>query len=772
MSNTAADIEALRETLREHNYRYYTLDDPSVPDAEYDRLMQRLRELEAQHPELVSADSPTQRVGGEPLAGFAQVRHELPMLSLGNAFSTGEMADFERRVQDRLKSGDTIEYACEPKLDGIAVSLLYRDGQLERAASRGDGSTGEDITHNVRTVHSVPLRLRGKVWPTLLEVRGEVYMSRKGFEAMNQKAREQDEKLFVNPRNAAAGTLRQLDPRIAAARPLEICAYGVGRIEGGDLPERSDFPNWLRGLRRIVLGGEGDGLRHSEVMDWLRELGLPTSAESKVVQGMDGCEDYYESLAQRRDRLDHDIDGIVYKVNDLALQERLGFVSRAPRWAIARKFPAQEEITRLLAVEFQVGRTGAVTPVARLEPVFVGGVTVSNATLHNADEIKRLKVKVGDRIIVRRAGDVIPQVVAVVPEEAAGDASATKRIVFPKKCPICGSPLVKEEDKAVIRCSGGLVCKAQQKESIRHFASRRAMDIEGLGDKLVEQLVDGGLVSSVADIYNLRAEQLANLERMGDKSAQNLVQAIEKSQDTTLPRFIFALGIREVGESTARNLAQHFSQKATQDGDGAIGTSGADEANGASGGDEASGASKAAKVNESGGAGGAGKANKASKESGDTQYLASWYALAGASEEELLEVADVGPVVAENLRQFFASADSMAVVDALLKPPDKGGAGVHWPAPESAPVAASLPLDGQTWVVTGTLESMSRDEAKAVLQGLGAKAAGSVSAKTHCVVAGPGAGSKLAKAEALGIEVIDEATFLTRLESWGVKDET
>ena len=423
MGKTASEIDALRDILREHNHRYYVLDDPSVPDAEYDRLMRRLQKLEAQHPELVSADSPTQRVGGEPLPGFIKVRHELPMLSLGNAFSADEMADFERRLQDRLKSEDAIEYVCEPKLDGIAVSLLYRDGHLERAATRGDGSTGEDITHNVRTVHSVPLRLRGDAYPPLLEVRGEIYLSRKGFETMNQQAREQGEKLFVNPRNAAAGTLRQLDPRIAAGRPLEICAYGIGRIEGGGLPVRSDFPNWLRGLRQLVLGKKGDDLRHSEIIDWLRELGLPTSAKVEVVQGMEKCNKYYESLAKKRDSLDYDIDGIVYKVNALTLQEQLGFVSRAPRWAIARKFPAQEEVTRLLAVEFQVGRTGAVTPVARLEPVFVGGVTVSNATLHNADEIKRLKVKVGDRVTVRRAGDVIPKVVSVVPDEPSSSGA-------------------------------------------------------------------------------------------------------------------------------------------------------------------------------------------------------------------------------------------------------------------------------------------------------------------------------------------------------------
>jgi DNA ligase (NAD+) len=667
------EVQSLRERLENWNYQYYVLDDPTVPDAEYDRCMERLRELEREHPELVRPDSPSQRVGGTPLDKFSQVTHEVPMLSLDNAFSEQEMVDFNRRLLDRL--GDVeeeLEFACEPKLDGIAVSLLYRDGLLERGATRGDGTTGEDITQNVRTIPSIPLRLRGQDFPSLLEVRGEIYMPKAGFEAMNQRAREQGEKTFVNPRNAAAGSLRQLDARITASRPLEMCCYGVGRAEGGDLPDR-----------------------HAEVLACLQVWGLRTNTESRVVRGIDACHAYYEELALKRAELPYDIDGIVFKVNEFALQQRLGFVSRAPRWAIARKFPAQEEMTRLLDVEFQVGRTGAITPVARLEPVFVGGVTVSNATLHNADEIERLGVMVGDTVIVRRAGDVIPQVVSVVAERRPRDARA---VAFPEHCPVCGSVVEREADEAVMRCMGGLVCAAQQKAAIKHFASRRAMDIEGLGDKLVEQLVDEGLVENVAGLYHLERERLLALERMCEKSADNLLTAMERSKHTTLPRFIFALGIREVGEATALNLARHFG---------------------------------------------------------------SWEALASATEEQLLAVADVGPVVADHLAQFFDSASSIAVVEKLRK------AGVEWPDLDVA-MAEELPLAGQTWVVTGKLEAMGRDEAKAHLQQLGAKVAGSVSAKTHCVVAGPGAGSKLAKATDLGIEVIDEAALLALLAEHGV----
>ncbi len=663
---------SLRERLDSWNYQYYVLDQPTVPDAEYDRCMRRLAELESAHPALVRPDSPTQRVGGVPLDRFRQVTHEVPMLSLDNAFNEQDMLDFNRRLQDRIgNSKEPLEFACEPKLDGIAVSLLYRGGLLERAATRGDGSTGEDITQNVRTIPSIPLRLRGVGYPDVLEVRGEIYMPRAGFEQLNARAREQGEKTFVNPRNAAAGSLRQLDARITAQRPLEMCCYSVGQVTGGALPSR-----------------------HATVLECLQQWGLRINGESRVVQGIEACDDYYRELAQRRDALPYDIDGIVFKVNDLALQQQLGFVSRAPRWAIARKFPAQEEMTRLLDVEFQVGRTGAITPVARLEPVFVGGVTVSNATLHNSDEIERLGVLLGDTVIVRRAGDVIPQVVSVVLEQRPVDARV---ITFPQSCPVCGSPLERAEEEAVVRCMGGLVCAAQQKAAIRHFASRRAMDIDGLGDKLVEQLVDEGLVENVAGLYRVQREQLLALERMGEKSADNLLAALEASKQTTLPRFIFALGIREVGEATALSLARHFG---------------------------------------------------------------SWERLAEASEERLLEVNDVGPVVADHLRQFFDSASSMAVVVALR------AAGVSWP--DMAEAEGDLPLRGQTWVVTGKLEQLGRDDARAHLQALGAKVAGSVSAKTTCVVAGPGAGSKLGKAQELGVEVVDEAAFIALLTAHGI----
>ena len=669
----AEEAEALRQRLDDWNYQYYVLDDPTVPDAEYDRCMARLRELEQAYPQLQRADSPTQRVGGAPLDKFRQVAHEVPMLSLENAFDAGDMLEFNRRLLERLGEGEqVIEFSCEPKLDGIAVSLRYRDGLLERGATRGDGTTGEDITHNVRTIRSIPLHLRGKGYPAVLEVRGEIYMPRAGFEALNRRARERQEKTFVNPRNAAAGSLRQLDARITAERPLEMCCYGVGQIGGGELPGR-----------------------HAEVLERLRDWGFRVNPESRVVQGIEACDDYYEELAQRRQELPYDIDGIVFKVNDLELQQRLGFVSRAPRWAIARKFPAQEEMTRLLDVEFQVGRTGAITPVARLEPVFVGGVTVSNATLHNSDEIQRLGVMIGDTVIVRRAGDVIPQVVSVVAAERPADA---RPVSFPDRCPVCGSVVERAADEAVVRCMGGLVCAAQQKAAIRHFASRRAMDIEGLGDKLVEQLVDEGLVENVAGLFHLERGRLLELERMGEKSVDNLLAALEAAKRTTLPRFIFALGIREVGEATALNLARHFG---------------------------------------------------------------SWEKLAAANVEQLLEVADVGPVVADHLAQFFASSSSMAVVSALRQ------AGVCWPDLEVTP-AEALPLAGQTWVVTGKLEAMGRDEAKARLQSLGAKVAGSVSAKTHCVVAGPGAGSKLARAAELDVDVIDEAAFLDLLITHGV----
>lgn len=673
-TDSVQEIESLREKLDNWNHQYYVLDDPSVPDAEYDRCMQRLLQLEHQHPQLQRTDSPSQRVGGQPLQQFKQVTHEMPMLSLDNAFNQDDMQQFNRRLLDRLgEDAGPLEFACEPKLDGIAVSLLYRDGVLQRGATRGDGNTGEDITHNVRTIRSIPLRLRGETFPRLLEVRGEIYMPKAGFEKLNDRARVRGEKTFVNPRNAAAGSLRQLDARITAERPLEMCCYSVGLVEGGSLPDR-----------------------HASVLACLGNWGLKINRESAVVQGVEACNVYYDELALRRNSLPYDIDGIVFKVNELALQQRLGFVSRAPRWAVARKFPAQEEMTRLLDVEFQVGRTGAITPVARLEPVFVGGVTVSNATLHNSDEIDRLGIQIGDAVIVRRAGDVIPKVVSVVLDQRPADACP---IQFPTRCPVCQSAIEREQGEAAWRCMGGLVCGAQQKAAIKHFVSRRAMDIDGLGDKLVEQLVDGELVANVAQLYSLSKEQLLKLERMGEKSAENLLAALENSKQTTLPRFIFALGIREVGEATARNLAHHFG---------------------------------------------------------------SWPVLVSASEAQLLKVDDVGPVVADHLLQFFDSERSMAVVASLQ------AAGVGWPDIERLP-QQNLPLAEQIWVVTGKLEAFSRDDAKVHLQALGAKVAGSVSAKTTCLVAGPGAGSKLAKASELGIEVIDEDALLALLATHGIK---
>jgi len=668
----AQRVEQLRDTLNHYSYQYYVLDDPTVPDAEYDKLFQELKTLEQNNPEFIVADSPTQRVGAEPLSAFSSVRHEIPMLSLDNAFDDTDMADFIRRIQDRLKSDEQIEFACEPKLDGIAVSLIYRDGLLERGATRGDGQNGEDITQNVRTIKSIPLKLMGRDYPSLLEVRGEIYMTKAGFESINQQARESGGKVFVNPRNAAAGSLRVLDSTITAARPLELCAYSVGLVEGGHLPET-----------------------HTAVLEALNGWGLRINKHMATALGLEACLNYYRQLAAQRDTLSYDIDGIVFKVNNLELQRQLGFVSRAPRWAIAYKFAAQEQLTKLEDVEFQVGRTGAITPVARLAPVFVGGVTVSNATLHNRDEIERLGVMIGDTVIVRRAGDVIPQVVSVVVEQRPDSARA---IGFPEHCPVCGSPVDVLPGEAVARCSGGLVCPAQRKESIKHFASRKAMDIEGLGDKLVEALVDQGLIKGAEDIYRLTAEAVAGLERMGQKSAENLIAAIEQSKQTTLAKFIYALGIREVGEATSRNLVA------------ALGT---------------------------------------------------LEAIGSADSDQLQAIPDIGPVVAHFIAEWFAQPEHQALVRSLR------AAGLAWQ--EQAPEAkADLPLAGTTYVVTGTLTAMSRDEAKEYLQNLGAKAAGSVSKNTTCVVAGPGAGSKLAKAEQLGVPVIEEAAFLALLKEHGL----
>ena len=654
----------LRADIDRHNRLYHVLDEPEIPDAEYDRLMAQLRELEKEHPALVVPESPTQRIGGEAVAAFAPVRHHNPMLSLENAFARDEVVAFDRRVRERLETKREISYACEPKLDGLAVSLTYRNGLLEIAATRGDGSVGEDVTHNIRTIQSVPLRLTGKSWPDALEVRGEVFISFAGFKEMNRRAAEKGEKVFVNPRNAAAGSLRQLDPRLAAARPLEIYFYGAGMVEGRKLPDR-----------------------HSLVLEVLRGWGLRTSPESRVVEGVEGLLAYYDEIGRRRSKLRYQIDGVVYKVDSIAEQRELGFVARAPRWAIAHKFAAEEEMTRVRAIEWQVGRTGALTPVARLEPVFVGGATVSNATLHNIDELQRKDVRPGDMVILRRAGDVIPEVVRVIPEKRPAKTSPAK---LPAKCPVCGSDVEREEGEAVARCTGVLVCPAQLKESLRHFASRRALDIEGLGSKLVDQLVDQGLVKNAADLYRLNARQLAELDRMGDKSAMNLAESLEKSKETTLARFLFALGIRDVGEATAEALDRHFR---TLD------------------------------------------------------------ALRASTVAEIEEVPDIGPITAAHVHAFLAETRNTRVIDALVR------SGVRWPEIRAVK-SCHRDFDGRTFVLTGKLSSMSRDEAGDLVRELGGKVAGSVSKKTDFVVVGEEAGSKLKKAGELGIKILDEDQFL------------
>ncbi len=667
LAQARARAEQLRKEIARHDYQYYVLDNPLIPDAEYDRLMRELRDIESRFPELVTPDSPTQRVGGAPREGFAEVRHKVPMLSLDNAFSEEDMRAWEKRLLGRLDHDGPVSYAAEPKLDGLAISLRYEQGLLVLGATRGDGRVGEDVTANVRTIKSIPLRLFGDDWPEVLEVRGEIFMPRAGFEALNARARARGEKTFVNPRNAAAGSLRQLDPKVTASRPLTMFCYGFGEISSGPPAD-----TYSASIRRLV--------------DW----GLQISPELKTVAGVDGCIDYYQDIGRRREQLPYDIDGVVFKVDSLADQEALGFVSRAPRWAIAYKFPAQEELTRVLAIDFQVGRTGAVTPVARLEPVFVGGATVSNATLHNMDEVWRKDVRVGDTVIIRRAGDVIPEVVGVVLERRP---KGTRRVTLPKHCPVCGSEVIKPEGEAVARCTGGLYCPAQRKESIKHFASRKAMDIEGLGDKLVEQLVDNELVHNPADLYHLTKAQLVGLERMGEKSAQNLLDELEKSKSTTLPRFLYALGIREVGEATALALAQQFG---------------------------------------------------------------SLKAIQAASEDELQETPDVGPIVAAHIAAFFRQPHNKEVIDKLI------AAGIHWQEGAPRPRPEDLPLAGKTFVLTGAL-SRPRDDYKARLQALGAKVSGSVSKKTDYVVAGEDPGSKLAKAEQLGIEILDEEGLLKLL---------
>jgi DNA ligase (NAD+) len=657
-------VARLRAEIDRHNFRYHVLDDPEIPDSDYDRLMQELRGLEAEHPSLVVPDSPTQRVGGAPVDAFAQVRHRTPMLSLDNAFTRDEVVAFDRRVRERLETERDIRYACEPKLDGLAVSLTYRKGLLEVGATRGDGTVGEDVTHNIRTIQSVPLRLTGKSIPDFLEVRGEVFISIAGFKQMNKLAADKGEKVFVNPRNAAAGSLRQLDPKLAASRPLEVFFYGAGVVEGAKLPGK-----------------------HSETLEVLRGWGLRTSPESRVVEGVEGLIAYYEEIGRRRSELRYQIDGVVYKVDSLAEQRELGFVSRAPRWAIAHKFPAEEAMTRIRDIEWQVGRTGALTPVARLDPVFVGGATVANATLHNIDELQRKDVRVGDTVVLRRAGDVIPEVVRVIVEKRPARTVASR---LPERCPVCGSDVEREEGEAIARCTGALVCGAQLKESLRHFASRRAMDIEGIGTKLVDQLVEEGLVKDAAGLYRLGPEKLAALDRMGEKSAANLAARLEKSKATTLARFLFALGIRDVGESTADALARHFR-----------------------------GLEK----------------------------------LRNAAIAEIEEVPDIGPITAAHVHAFLHEARNAKVIDELVK------LGVHWPEVE-ARSSGGRQLEGKTFVLTGKLTSLSRDEAGDVVRARGGTVSGSVSKKTDYVVVGDDAGSKLKKATELGIKVLDEQEFL------------
>lgn len=667
-SSVQKKIEQLRQQIDEHNFHYYIEDSPIVSDAEYDKLFRELHDLETQHPEFITSDSPTQRVGLIPQTELAEAKHLIPMLSLDNAFTDEEVEQFDRRVLQRLKQSEQIEYVCEPKLDGVAVSLIYEHGILARGATRGDGTTGEDITQNVRTIATIPLKLHTKKPPTLLEVRGEIVMPLKGFEVFNKKAAAEGQKVFVNPRNAAAGSLRQLDSRITAQRPLEFFCYALGKLEGGDLPKT-----------------------HYDQLQQLSSWGLRINPLIKHVAGIAQCLDYYQAINRIRAKLPYDIDGVVYKVNSIATQEALGFVSRSPRWAIAHKFPAVEEQTIVEGIDFQVGRTGVLTPVARLKPVFVGGVTVSNATLHNIEEALRKDVRVGDTVMVRRAGDVIPEVVAVI---LANRPAHTHTVKLPKHCPVCKAEVIKPEGEVAARCTGGLYCPAQVKESIKHFASRKAMDIEGLGDKVAEQLVDEGLLHDIAGIYSLDRYALVDLERMGEKSADNLIDAINHSKNTTLQRFLFALGIREVGEATARALAQHF---------------------------------------------------------GDLDLIEN------ATEEMLQEVSDIGPIVAANIAGFFRQKHNRELIENCRK------SGVHWPK-ITRPATKDLPLLGKTFVLTGTLSSLSRDEAKAQLEALGATVAGSVSKNTDYVVAGEKAGSKLTKAEELGVTILDENQLLSLLK--------
>ena len=668
MTNIQTQIDNLRKTLRQYEYEYHVLDNPTVPDSEYDRLFHQLKALELEHPGFLTSDSPTQRVGAKPLSGFSQIRHEIPMLSLDNAFSDEEFNAFVKRIEDRLIIlPKPLTFCCEPKLDGLAVSILYVNGVLTQAATRGDGTTGEDITANIRTIRNIPLQLLTDNPPTRLEVRGEVFMPHAGFERLNEYALEHGEKTFANPRNAAAGSLRQLDPNITSKRPLVLNAYGIGIAEGVELPNT-----------------------HYARLQWLKSIGIPVNPEIRLCNGTNEVLDFYRDIQNKRSSLGYDIDGTVLKINDIALQNELGFISKAPRWAIAYKFPAQEELTVLNDVEFQVGRTGAITPVAKLEPVFVAGVTVSNATLHNGDEIERLNIAIGDTVVIRRAGDVIPQIIGVLHERRPDNA---KPIIFPINCPVCDSQIIRIEGEAVARCTGGLFCAAQRKEALKHFVSRKAMDIDGVGGKLIEQLVDRELVHTPADLFKLDLTTLTRLERMGAKSAENALNSLEKAKSTTLARFIFALGIREVGEATALNLANHFK---TLD------------------------------------------------------------ALKAADLEQLQQVPDVGEVVANRIFVFWREAHNVAVVDDLI------AQGVHWETVEVKEASENLFKD-KTVVLTGTLTQMGRNEAKVLLQQLGAKVSGSVSSKTDFVIAGDAAGSKLAKAQELNIAVLTEEEFLEQV---------
>ncbi|WP_312841838.1 NAD-dependent DNA ligase LigA [Stutzerimonas nitrititolerans] len=780
-AQTAAErIAELRSEIDAHNYRYYVLDEPSVPDAEYDRLFKELRALEAEHPELVTPESPTQRVGGEALAAFGQVRHEVPMLSLGNAFEEQDLTDFDRRAREGLDlpagdlfgDGAELEYSCEPKLDGLAVSLLYENGHLVRGATRGDGSTGEDISANVRTVRNIPLKLHGSGWPAVLEVRGEIYMPKAGFEALNARQLESGGKPFANPRNAAAGSLRQLDSKITASRPLELCAYGVGRSDG----ELADT--------------------HIGILQALKGWGLPISRELKLARGLAECREYFQAMGEKRDALPYEIDGVVFKVNSIAQQRELGFRAREPRWAIAHKFPAREEITELLGVEFQVGRTGAITPVARLKPVQVAGVTVSNATLHNMDEVARLGVMIGDTVIVRRAGDVIPQILGIIAERRPADARA---VAVPESCPVCGSAVERTQlikrskgretvsEGSIYRCVGRLACQAQLKQAIIHFVSRRAMDIDGLGDKIVEQLVDKELIRSPADLYCLTFEQVVALEGFAEVSSRNLLKSIEASRTPTLARFIYALGIPDVGEETAKLLARalgslervaralpdvlvylpdvglevaHEIHSFFQDEHNRLVIEQLRE--------------RGVQLQEEGDlhpefaacatlAGLIDKLDIPFIARTGAQRLADRFgsleAIIGADWLDLRQVERLNEKAARALRDYFdvsENAQRARDVEAQLR-----DFGMHWQSERRS--VDGLPLAGQTWVLTGTLEAMSRDEAKVQLEALGAKVSGSVSARTSCVVAGPGAGSKLAKANELGLKVLDEPAFLEQL---------